>query len=45
MNFFIDARKSSNIGIMNNDFTNVAEIVKLGEGMTKEDLFLSSNMK
>ncbi len=44
MKFFINARKSSKIGIMNNDFTNVTEIVKLGAGMTKEDVFLSSNM-
>ncbi len=45
MKYFIDARNSTKIGIMNNDFTNITEVIRLGEGVTKDDIFLLSNMK
>ena len=45
MNFFIDAKNSSKIAIMNNDFTKINEFIKSGEGMTDEDIFMSSNMR
>ena len=45
MKYFIEAKNSSKIGVMNNDFTKVAGIVKIGEGMTKEDIFMSCNME
>ena len=45
MKCFMDIRNSSKIGIMNNDFTKITDVIRLGEGMSKEDVFLSSNMK
>lgn len=45
MKYFIDAEKSSKIGIMNNDFTKITEVINLREGMDKEDIFMSGNME
>ena len=45
MKYFIEAKKSSNIGIMNNDFTKITDIVKLGREMSKKDIFMSCNME
>ncbi len=41
LNYFIEAKNSSNIAIINNDFTKITSIIKIGEGMTEGNIFLS----
>ena len=45
LNCFIEAKNSSNIAIINNNFAKITSIIKIGEGMTKDDIYSSSNMK
>lgn len=41
LNYFIEAKNSSNIAIINNNFTKITSIIKIGKGMTNKDVFLS----